>query len=899
MTLATGTRLGPYEIVVPLGAGGMGEVYRAKDPRLGRDVAIKVLPQHLSANPEVRARFEREAKTVSSLNHPNICTLFDVGREGDTDYLVMELVDGETLAQKLTRGALQSAEVLKLGAQIADALDRAHRAGVIHRDLKPGNVMLTKSGAKLMDFGLARATGLAGPAGASGATVLAMTQSPTMAAPLTAEGTIVGTFQYMSPEQLEGKEADARSDLWALGCVLYEMAAGKRAFEGRSQATLISAIISGEPRPLSELAPLVPAALERVVKQCLAKDPDERWQSAGDLKHALEWSGDTSSSSSSRAAAPVTPRPRVAARPLVSGIVAGLVLASVAWLLLVPRPQLPSPAILELPTAPGSQLSPLETADLAISPDGRWMAYAGLDSAGVTHLWVRALDSPNARMIPATDRAQRPFWSPDSRWIAYFTTGDGASLVKVPLADGPPIKLCDIRWTRGGTWGRHGDILFSPSPLSPIMRISENGGRVTTVTVLDSTRKETSHRHPSFLSDGEHFVFTALPVTPEGWTVYLGSLHSRAVRRLGFATSAATWVAPGYLLFDRDRQLVARRLDPRRFELTGDVIPLADDVGGASEDASRIATASADGRIAMLRADRPLRRIRWFERSGAAGAIVPVPAEVLVGLYVSHDGHRAAVTRPISNTIVQTVRVDLDRGIATALTDPHEYNYVGCWSPDDRMLALSTEHQGGNEEIAVMPADGSHPPQVLSTSAMQFKAPVSWSPDGRSLLISQLMPGTGRDLFVVDAVHGGVLRAVASDPGSQTDGGISPDGAWVVYDSDETGTSQIFVRRMLDGSGKLQLTTRGGTEPFWTQGGREVVFIANDHRTILSVAFEPGREPGPDDVRPLFRPPFRVDDYGWSPTSDGKRFLMLSPDAAVHEPSTTIFVDWTGLLEKR
>src|SRR6186713_3247969 len=283
MTLNAGTKLGPYEILSPLGAGGMGEVYRARDTRLGREVAIKVLPQHLSSNAEIRARFEREAKTVSSLNHPHICTLFDVGREGETDYLVMELVEGETLAQRLTRGPLPAAEVLKLGEQIADALDRAHRAGVIHRDLKPGNVMLTRSGGKLMDFGLARGVGLAGAPG-SGVSITGLTQSPTIAQPLTAEGTIIGTFQYMAPEQLEGKEADTRSDIWALGCVLYEMATGKRAFEGKSQASLIAAILEHEPAPIASLAPMAPPALERLVRAMLAKDPDDRVQTAQDVK---------------------------------------------------------------------------------------------------------------------------------------------------------------------------------------------------------------------------------------------------------------------------------------------------------------------------------------------------------------------------------------------------------------------------------------------------------------------------------------------------------------------------------------------------------------------------------------------------------------------------------------
>src|SRR5512143_2414810 len=289
MPLAAGTRLGPYEIVAPLGAGGMGEVYRARDPRLGREVAVKVLPQHLSANPEVRARFEREAKTVSALNHPHICTLHDVGREGDTDYLVMELIEGETLAARLARGPLPVPDVLRIGAEIADALDRAHRAGVVHRDLKPGNVMLTRSGAKLMDFGLARATGLAGPASGSGVTITGLTQSPTMAQPLTAEGTIVGTFQYMAPEQLEGREADARADLFAFGAMLYEMATGRRAFQGASQASLISAIMSSEPPPIASLTPLAPPALDRLVRHCLAKDPERRIQSAHDLGLQIEW----------------------------------------------------------------------------------------------------------------------------------------------------------------------------------------------------------------------------------------------------------------------------------------------------------------------------------------------------------------------------------------------------------------------------------------------------------------------------------------------------------------------------------------------------------------------------------------------------------------------------------
>jgi tRNA A-37 threonylcarbamoyl transferase component Bud32 len=480
MSLVAGTRLGPYEILAPLGAGGMGEVYRARDTRLGRDVAVKVLPQHLSTNSEIRQRFEREAKTVSNLNHPNICTLHDVGREGDIDYLVMELVDGETLAARLGKGALSTIEVLRLGAQIADALDRAHRAGIAHRDLKPGNIMLTKSGAKLLDFGLARATGLAGADGGRDLTGTALALSPTVAAPLTAEGTLIGTFLYMAPEQLEGREADARTDIWALGCVLYEAATGRRPFEGRSQASLISSIMSAEPPPISRSVTMSPPALDELVRTCLAKDPDERWQSAGDLRRELQRLQNAPSGGTPTVSTAVTARaPRRTI--LIAALATGAALASLAWWALAPRPQRPTAAVLELTTAPGGRLGP-EPADVAISPDGRWLAYVATDSTKANHLAVRALDSPNARVIPGTDRADHPFWSPDSRWIAYFTTGEGASLMKVPLAEGQPVKLYDIQWSRGGTWGKHGDILFSPTPTSPIQRIHENGGPATAAT---------------------------------------------------------------------------------------------------------------------------------------------------------------------------------------------------------------------------------------------------------------------------------------------------------------------------------------------------------------------------------------------------------------------------------
>ena len=903
MPLAAGTRLGPYEIVAPLGAGGMGEVYRARDSRLGRDVAVKVLPQHLSESAEVRARFEREAKTVSSLNHPNICTLFDVGRapgaagSAGTDYLVMELVEGETLAARLGRGALPIAEALRIGSQIADALDRAHRAGVVHRDLKPGNIMLTRSGAKLMDFGLARATGMAGPAGASGATMTALTQSPTIAAPLTAEGTIVGTFQYMSPEQLEGREADARSDIWAFGCVLYEMVTGRRAFSGSSQASLIGAIMRDSPRPISEQVPMSPPALDRVVSQCLARDPEDRWQSAADLKRALEWSGEPASGTAAAAGAAPARRRWLSVAPMLGALVAGAALASGAWLALAPRAPHDGAAVLDLTASPGARLNG-EPADVAISPDGRMLAYVGVDSAGTTHLWVRPLDSPHARMLAETDRAEHPFWSPDSRWIAYATHGEGASLMKVPVSEGSPVKLCDIQWSRGGAWNTHGDILFSPSATSPIMRIASDGGAVTAATVLDSTRKETSHRYPTFLPDGEHFVYVALPATPQGWTLYLASLHSRTVKALGSAMSAATWIAPGYLLFDRDGRLVAQRLDLGRQALVGDVIPLTDTPPRTSEDATRIATASTTGRIAILRGDPALWHLQWVARDGTMGARPAVPSDSYFSPSISHDGRYVVVTRTPGRFAAQVMRIELARSIATSLTDPREYSFAGCWSPDDRMLGLSVVHGGGHEEIAVLPADGSGSERMIPAGASQFKTPTSWSPDGRSFVVTQINPGTGTDLYVLDAERGGTPQPLAVDPGTQQVAAVSPDGHWVVYDSDETGTLQVFVRRFPDGTGKLQVSTAGGSQPSWTKGGREIVFLGTDRRSLCALPFDPTRPPDANAVHTLFRLPYEL-DTGWDATSDGERFLLLVPDAARHDLSTTIIVDWPALIEKR
>ncbi|HXI01884.1 MAG TPA: protein kinase, partial [Candidatus Saccharimonadales bacterium] len=569
MTLSPGTRLGPYEITAPLGAGGMGEVYRARDTRLGRDVAVKVLPQHLSANPEVRARFEREAKTISSLNHPHICTLFDVGREGDTDYLVMELVEGETLAQRLEKGALPGHEVLRLGVQIAGALERAHRAGVIHRDLKPGNVMLTKSGAKLMDFGLARATGMAGPASGSGVSVATLTKSPTMAAPLTAEGTILGTFQYMAPEQLEGSEADARSDLWALGCVLYEMATGRRAFDGKSQASLIGSIMGSQPAPISQIAPLSPPGLERLVQACLAKDPAERLQSAHDIRMQLAWLAEGGSQAG--VPAPVAAKRRSRARLAVMLAAAGwlVAVAAVAWIALK-APRAEGPFFAAIAGSPSNPPAASMFGPMALSPDGTRVATV-VQRDGGNMVSVYDFGSGKTSVLESTKDAGFPFWSPDSRWIGFFA---GGKLRKVEAAGGPAQPLADANAGRGGTWSRAGEIVFAPDIRGPLMKVSENGGTPTAVTRPES--EEVTHRNPYFLPDGKRFLFIERRSESEAVGRLMESSIDGAAPREVLDRASNVQLSDGYLLFVRDQSLLAQRFDESTLALGGPIVPIAD-----------------------------------------------------------------------------------------------------------------------------------------------------------------------------------------------------------------------------------------------------------------------------------------------------------------------------------
>ncbi len=900
MLLTPGTRLGPYEILAPLGAGGMGEVYRARDTRLGRDVAVKVLPQHLSSNPEVRARFEREARTVSSLNHPHICTLFDVGREGETDYLVMELVEGETLAQRLAKGPLAPPEMLKLGAQLADALDRAHRAGVIHRDLKPGNVMLTKSGAKLMDFGLARATGLAGPAGASGITHAALTQTPTVAGPLTAEGTIVGTFQYMSPEQLEGKEADARSDIWALGCVLYEMACGHRAFEGTSQASLIGAIMNAAPRPLSEMAPMSPPELDRLVRQCLARDADDRWQSARDLGRELTAISPDSVSaraigrdaSSRRGALANTRLPWT-----VAAVLLVLLLAGGAWYARTRAGNSPRHTVSTLLPPRGYAFSVL-SGPMVFSPEGRQVAFVGEDSLGVTSLWVRSLDAAEPRMVPGTLGGQMPFWSPDGRDLGFFANGE---LRRINLAAGSTQVLAKSGFPSGGTWTREGFILFAESQGKGLQRLPAAGGEC--ISLLDSSKTPTakSPSWPVALPDRRHFLYVAYVsqfLQGERDGVYLAPLDGRALPRLLLpGATAAQYAEPGRLFFWREGALWEQAFDARSLKLSGTAVQVVNEVLFDSWVGAAFFAVAPSGDLVYLRSSTSagLAELDWVDRAGRdLGRLAP-PANYYAPR-ISHDGRRVAVDRsdPVSGEGDIWI-FDIARKLGDRITSNPLNETAPVWAPDDsRLYWMSAVGAPGSGDIHERSLDGTGVEELLLHGDRRF-LPFDISPDGHTLLVQSRKPAAGfRGTLGLLSLPERKLSPWPSTSDGESFGRLSPDGQWIAVVSRESGQDEVYLERFPQGREKWRISTAGGTGAAWRADGRELFYYSRDHE-VMSVSFRALPAPELGVPVPLFRTQLRV--FGaaayFDVTGDGERFLLDRPVRADGSAALTLEQGWS------
>ncbi len=881
MTLAAGSRLGPYEILSPLGAGGMGEVYRARDTRLDRTVAIKVLPTHLSASLESRQRFEREAKTISQLSHPHICALHDVGREGETEYLVMEYLEGETLADRLLKGPLPLEQTLRFGIQIADALDKAHRQGIVHRDLKPGNVMLTKSGVKLLDFGLAKAFDQEGP-------VESLTSAATSARDLTAEGALLGTLSYMAPEQLEGKKVDSRTDIFALGATLYEMATGKKAFATPSQASLITLIMSADPPPISMAQPTSPPALDRVVKTCLEKDPEDRWQSAGDVAKELKWIAEGSVG----AILPIVAGGRKRREMLAWAITVLVAVLGAVAVLLSRRPRAPEELTRFTIQPPSGQT----IFSVALSPDARRILFLLKDEGGRDSIAVRSLDSLEIRRLPGTEDARGGFWSPDGREIALFSEG---RLKRMSAEGGPVQTICESGGAFYGAWSRQGTILFEKEFASPIVAVPATGGTPQPVTALDPARGEVAHFHPAFLPDGRHFVFVAPNLDPEKTSVMLASLDSKDVRRLFHADSNAVFADPGYLLFGRNSAIFAWRFDPRSLELVGDPAPAFEPVRCLREDNFLAASAAGNRLVYLSWFGR--RRLVWVDRKGRElGTLGEIGG--YTDVRISPDGRKvAAALRDPAHGQSQDIWVlDAFRGTGSRITAELTDEFNPAWFPDGERLVYVSD-RAGFFDLYERPANGGAEKILLRTK--QDKLLPTVSPDGRHLLMSVPEGGNFTRVLIPLSERGDSLRPSAGFRFSEEHPEISPDGRWTVFNSNESGQREVYLQPLPEGP-KRQVSIGGGQMPVWNRNGSELFYAARDG-TLMSVALRlaAGRLETAEP-QPLFplqlgvkgELPWLRHTYDVSP--DGQRFLVIrrAPDAEAD--SAVVVTNWTAVLPR-
>jgi Tol biopolymer transport system component/predicted Ser/Thr protein kinase len=910
--LTPGQKLGPYEIDSPLGAGGMGEVYRARDTRLERTVAIKVLPSHLSSNPDLKQRFEREAKAISSLNHPRICQLYDVGSQDGVDFLVMEYLEGETLAKRLEKGALPLEQVLKIGAELAEALDKAHRAGIVHRDLKPGNVMLTKSGAKLMDFGLAKSTpgGFAGAGGSAPLLSAAMTMtSPSpRQSPLTSAGAVVGTIQYMSPEQIEGKEADARSDIFALGAVLYEMATGRRAFEGKSQLSVASAILEKDPEPLSATQPTAPPAFDLVIRTCLAKDPDERFQTAHDLMLQLRWLAQPSTSSAA-AAQPAMPArsPRTRAIWATVAILA-LAVAGLAGYLFAPAALNTRPlrALIEPPDKFTFDMMGDYSGPLVLSPQGDKIAFCAHGPNSPKALWVRQLDSFVAQRLEGTEGAYGPFWSPDGRFIGFFANG---KLNRIAAAGGPLTPLADALNARGGTWGAGDVILMAPDIQSPIVEVSANGGKVSPVTKVDSS-KHTTHRWPVFLLDGKHFLYLATNHNggkPEDNGIFYASLDGKENHML-IASDAGGEYASGYLLYHSGTALMAQAFDPGAGRLTGEAVGVVGKIRHDSGVWRTLFTVSQTGMLAYEpgSAETAGSQLVWFDRTGKQLGQVGERGSYM-DPRISPDGKRVAVSYGDPQREIWIF--DLERGTKTRLTFSQATGGVKTqpsWSPDGKTIVFTSGlpvSGGGKTAIYSKSASGSGTGNVIleDTHGAVGYMYGSWSPDGKYFVYLH-REGPAGSHVVAKPANGEdqpfTVIAPASPQSNISDYRISPDSKWIAYTSDESGRVEVYVAPFPHGDGKWQVSTGGAEFASWRGDGKEIYISTNSSTYTACSVNVKGNELQIGTPQGLFSANPAAIGVDYDVTADGKRFLVnLAGDEA---PSPLhLVLNWTAELKKK
>lgn len=888
MAILPGKTVGPYQILSAIGAGGMGEVYKARDTRLDRTVAIKVLSAHLVDRTDSRERFDREARTIAGLNHPHICTLFDIGHQDGTDYLVMEYLEGETLAERLKKGPLPMEQVLQYAIEISDALDKAHRKGITHRDLKPGNIVITKSGTKLLDFGLAKLRQDSKPD-------TPFSELATIQGGETAEGTILGTLQYMAPEQVEARPVDARTDIFAFGAVVYEMATGKKAFEGRSQASLIAKILEVDPAPIASLQPMTPPALDRLVKKCMAKEPEKRWQAASDVCDELKWIAEQEQGPQAAMAASGGAAKRGIREHLGWLVAAAAILVAVALTAAVfyfRRPSAELKVVHFSVASPEKQNLPFNALGpnfFSVSPDGSEMTFVAVDASGHFQLWLRDFDSPTAQPLPGTDGAWAPFWSPDSRFIAFTA---GSSLKKAPAAGGPAETITALPANGGGTWNRDGVILFSTGLSSSIFRVPSAGGSATPVTSVDASQQAIAHAWPYFLPDGKHFLYTMIASNPENSGIYVGSLDSKDTKLILKAHSSGLYAPQGYLLFDHAGTLLAQPFDADRLRLKGDAIPIAEGVQFNPANAKAAVDVSANGVLVYrLLATAAQNKLVWVDRKGTEQPLATAP-HAYRNPRLSPDGQRVAVT--IDELGSQEWLLDTRRGTLTRLTFEGSYNGALAWTPDGKRVAFGSD-RAGPRNLFWQLADGSGGTERLATSDRQQVAG-SWSADGQTLAFEQSNPGTGFDLMVYrlgDRKVEPFLQTRFNEIAPQ----FSPDGRWLAYASDESGRYEIYVLPYPGPGGKWQISTEGGREPVWARNGE--LFYRNGDK-MMSVGTTSKANFSADTPKVLFEGNYAT--YNTMPaydvTPDGQRFL-LAKTAEQGPQEISIVLNWTEELKQK
>ena len=848
----------------------MGEVYKARDTRLDRTVALKVLPEHVSSDSEALRRFEREARAISALSHPNICTLFDVGSDNGQEYLVMEYLDGETLAGRLTRGPLSLEELMAHGMGIADALDKAHRQGIIHRDLKPSNIVITRSGAKLLDFGLAKWM----PAGES--SILGRADDVTL--PLTSQGMVLGTVPYMAPEQLEGREVDARADIFAFGAILYEMATGVRAFNAASNASLIAAIMREDPPPASRMRKLTPRGLDQIIRTCLAKNPDERYQSAHDVKLALQMLHAGEPEQIDR----VKVRPWLWLWPaIVSALTAAALIAGAAvWM----RPKEPRRTFRFTITAPhGSTFPSLgEGGGLALSPDGRQLIFEATTPEGRTYLWLRALDAEAPQMLEGTAGGKYPFWSPDGRSIAWFADG---KLKRMALPDGPPQTICDAPTGRGGAWSRGDVIVFAPQSNGPLHRVPASGG--TLEPVSRQSEQTYSHRWPAFIDD-DQFLFVAQSQSPSERGVFAGSLRSKEIKRILPLPVSVAFTPPHDLYHVRDHVLARQKLDPDDLTLAPEAQTIADRMVYYN-DRAYVPVSAAGQTIAFRRNGAARMRVTWYARDGRRLGTIGELGE-FEGISLSPDGSRVAfgyfdVTESLNHVAVAVTK----GGVPRRFTFTRGNQYSPVWSPDGSQLAFSDD-QAGVDTLTAKPLTGTGNERALIPQPSGSTYAQSWSADGDHILYRVQDTKSGYDIWALSR-RSGESASYLNGPSDESQANFSPDGRWVAYTSTESGRPEVYVQPFPATGAKWQVSVNGGEQARWRRDGRELFYLAPDRR-LMAVEV---RVPGAFDEnppRPLFQTNIPFGDinvsHTYDVTPDGERFVIAAPDPLSPQAPITV-----------